>query len=150
MKARALIALVTIVSAAAAVPAAAQDDVPPAGRFQLAPGEDSSFVRLDTRTGAISHCRQDNDVWHCRPIMDSALTDRLAALSDKVDRLSSKVDDLSSRVDELAVGASAPVPAPLAKAPSPAHRKPTGIAPTAVYRLLEMIRTLKHGRADAS
>ena len=105
MKIRSLIVLVAIVSAAVGVPAAAQDGVPPAGRFQLAPGEGGGFVRLDTRTGAVSHCRQENGVWRCEPIMDSGLADRLTALSDKVDRLSADLDRLSLRVDKLAADA---------------------------------------------
>ncbi len=145
---RSLIALVTIVSAAAVLPAAAQDGAPPAGRFQLAPGKDSSFVRLDTRTGAVSHCRQDDGVWHCVPIMDSGLADRLTALSGKVDHLAAELDHLSLRVDGLA--ADAGTPPPVTAAGDPTAGKPTGLARTAVHRLLEMIRVLKHGRADTT
>jgi hypothetical protein len=145
---RALIILVTIATAAPAVSAAAQDVQPPAGRFQLSPGDGSGFVRLDTRTGSVSHCRQDAGVWRCEPILDSGLADRLGALSDKVDRLSSDLGDLSLRVDTLAAGAG-PLPvAPVAG--DKAGREPAGVAQTAVHRLLEVIRTLKHGRADAS
>ena len=148
VKIRSLIALVTIVSAAAVLPAAAQDGAPPAGRFQLAPGEGSSFVRLDTRTGAVSHCRQENGVWHCQPIMDSGLADRVTALSGRVDRLSAEVDHLSRRVDALTVDAGAPPPASAAGEPIAGNR--TGFARTAVHRLLEMMRVLKHGRADTT
>ncbi len=146
MKTRSLIVLVTIVLAAVGVPAAAQDGVPPAGRYQLAPGDGGSFVRLDTRTGAVSHCRQERGVWRCQPIMDSGLADRLTALSDKVDHLSSGLDRLSLRVDKLAADAAAP---PAAPAPADqAAGKSEGFAQKVVYRLLEMIRTLKHGHAD--
>ena len=144
MKIRSLIVLAAIVSAAVGVPAAAQDGAPPAGRFQLAPGEGGGFVRLDTRTGAVSHCRQENGVWRCQPIMDSGLADRLTALSDKVDHLSSGLDRLSLRVDKLAADAAAPAPA----AADQTAGKSEGFAQTVVYRLLEMIRTLKHGHAD--
>ena len=146
MKTRSLIVLVAFVLAAVGVPAAAQDGVPPAGRFQLAPGDGGSFVRLDTRTGAVSHCRQENGVWRCQPIMDSGLTDRLTALSDKVDHLSADLDRLSLRVDKLAVGAGAPAAVPADRATG----KGEGFAQTVVYRLLEMMRTLKHGRADST
>ena len=146
MKTRSLIVLVAIVVAAVGVPAAAQDGVPPAGRFQLAPGDGGSFVRLDTRTGAVSHCRQDAGVWRCQPILDSGLADRLSALSDKVDHLSSGLDRLSLRVDKLATDAGAPTPA-LAPADQ-TEGKSEGFAQAAVHRLLEVIRTLKHGHAD--
>ena len=148
MAIRSLIILVAIVSAAIAVPAAAQDSVPPAGRFQLAPGKDSSFVRLDTRTGSVSHCRQVDGVWQCEPIIDSDLASRLTALSANVDRLSADVDRLSLKVDRLAKDVGAPSPAP--ETGTRAAGKPTGFAQTAVHRLLDMIRVLKHGRADAT
>ncbi len=148
MRARSRIVLSTIVAAAIVVPAAAQDGAPPAGRYQLTPGADSSFVRLDTRTGAVSHCRQESGVWRCAPIMDSGLADRIAALSNKVDRLSSDLDGLSRRVDGLAAKAAAPA-APAAAGDRAAAR-PRGFAQTVVFRLLEMIRTLKHGRADTT
>ncbi len=149
MTIRSLIAApVVIALAVIAAPAAAQDAASPAGRFQLAPGKDSSFVRLDTRTGAVSHCRQIDDVWRCQPIMDSGLADRLTALSAKVDRLSSKVDDLSLLVNERATGAGTPPPASASS--DRATGKPAGFARTAVHRLLEMIRVLKHGHAAAT
>jgi outer membrane murein-binding lipoprotein Lpp len=146
---RSLIALATIASVAVVVPATAQDDVPPAGRFQLAPGEGSGFVRLDTRTGAVSHCRQNDGVWRCEPIIDSVgLEDRLNALSDKVDRLASGLDSLSLRIDELAADVSRPTPPVVAAADDKPVGKPRRIAQAAVYRLLEMIRVIKHGSAD--
>ncbi len=147
MRVGSLIAFI-LASAALAVPAAAQDGAPPAGRYQLSSSADSSFVRLDTRTGAVSHCRQESGVWRCEPIMDSALADRLTALSTRVDHVSADLDRLSRRVDALADKAATPVPD--AVADDRAAGKATGFARTAVYRLLEMIRTLKHGRADAT
>jgi hypothetical protein len=145
---RVLIVLAPIAMAVLAVSAAAQDAQPPAGRFQLSPGDGSGFVRLDTRTGSVAHCRQDAGVWRCEPILDSGLSDRLSALSDKVDRLSSDLGNLSLRVDTLAAGAGAPPVAPVAG--DKAGREPAGFAQTALHRLLEVIRTLKHGRADAT
>ncbi len=142
MRLGSLIAVI-VVATAFVVPASAQDATPPAGRYQLGSSADSSFVRLDTRTGAVSHCRQEGGVWRCQPIMDSGLADRLTALSGKVDRLSSDVDRLSRRVDKLA---ARPTPGPAVNGRSAGE--PDGFAQTVVYRLLEMIRTLKHGRAD--
>jgi len=147
---RALVCLFVIVSAAIAVPAAAEDSAPPAGRFQLTSGADSSFVRLDTRTGAVSHCRQSAGVWSCDPIMDSGLADRLTALSDKVDHLSTDLDRLSLRVDTMGAAAPAPAPAGATTADDRGEARPTGFVRSAVYRLLDMIRTIKHGRADAT
>ena len=147
---RALVSLLAIAGAAIVVPAAAEDSAPPAGRFQLTSGADSSFVRLDTRTGAVSHCRQSGGVWRCDPIMDSGLADRLTALSDKVDRLSTELDRLSLRVDGMGAGAGTRAPAAATTADDRAGARPTGFVRAAVYRLLDMIRTIKHGRADAT
>lgn len=175
---RTLVVLAALAPAIAALPAAAQDAQAPAGRFQLAPGEGDGFVRLDTRTGAVSHCAQDQGVWHCAPIDDPVAAERLKALTARVDRLSGAVDALSSRVDKLAATAAAPAPSagapaipeasasaapvPAARAPEvaassaapaadrQAGRKPEGLVENAVYRLLEMIRSLKHGRAAAT
>ncbi len=147
MKIHVLVALAVFVATAAAVPAGAQDAAPPAGRYQLTSGADSGFVRLDTRTGSVSHCSQnDSGVWQCDPIMDSGLADRLTTLSDKVDRLSADLGRLSLRVDALT--ADAGVPPPVAGAGDAATAKPVGFARATVHRLLEMIRTLKHGRTD--
>lgn len=146
MRVHSLIATLAIASLGLTVPAAAQDGASSAGRYQLTSGPDSSFVRLDTRTGAVSHCRQDGGVWRCEPIMDSGLSDRLGALSGQVDRLSSDVDRLSLRVDQLATRTVAPDSGPEARAPD----RHSGFAQAVVQRLLDMIRTLKHGRADTT
>ena len=140
--------LLAIACIAVIIPAAAQDNLPPAGRYQLAPGEGSSFVRLDTRTGAVSHCRQQAGVWHCEPIVDSSVRSEIAALADKVDRLSADLDRLTQRVEALTADAAAPVP-PAAVRPAD-NGKPEGFARSVVNQLLEMIRSLKHGRADAT
>ncbi len=146
MTIRCLILPLAIVSAGFVVPAVAQDGAPPAGRYELSSGPDNSFVRLDTRTGAVSHCRQERGVWRCEPIMDSGLGDRLTGLSDKVDRLASDVDRLSRRVDRLAAGVAAPAAGQAAAAEGTGKRK--GFAQSVVTRLLDMVRTLKHGGAD--
>ncbi len=147
---RSRIALITIVSVGVIVPAAAQDAPPPAGRYQLAPGQGSSFVRLDTRTGAVSHCDQQAGVWRCEPIVESGLKDKLSALSNKVDRLSSDLDRLSLRVDTLAADAGSPALPAAAGPGDKAADAPHGFAPAVVYRLLEMIRAIKHGHADTT
>lgn len=142
---RAFVVLVLTATAALAAAAAAQDgEPPPAGRFQLSSGDNGGFVRLDTRTGTVAHCSSSEGVWRCEPILDSGLADRLMALSDKVERLSTDLDGLSSRVGALATGVGAPPPVDEARA------RPSSFARMAVHRLLEVIRTLKYGRADAT
>jgi hypothetical protein len=148
VRVRSLIAPLAIVLAGFTVAATAEDGPAPAGRYELTSGPDSSFVRLDTRTGAVSHCRQDSGVWRCEPILDSGLSDRLTALSGKVDHLSSDVEHLSLRVDALSSRAALPAPDPGPDAKG--HDRHGGVAQTVVQRLLDMIRTLKHGRADTT
>ena len=136
---RSLLALLIAAGTVVAVPALAQDAVPPAGRFQLAPGGGSSFVRLDTRTGTVTHCRQgESGVWRCEPILDSGLAQRLDALSAKVDRLSLRVDALDKAT-------------PRSQGLPQAHpAQPRGLARAAIDRLLEMIREIKHRGANAT
>jgi hypothetical protein len=138
---RSLLTLLIAAGAAVAVPALAQDTPPPAGRFQLTPGGGNSFVRLDTRTGTVTHCRQDqNSVWRCEPILDSGLAQRLDALSGKVDRLALRVDALAGQ---------APIP-PGQAVPHEPPAQPRGFARAAIDRLLEMIREIKRHGADAT
>ena len=138
---RSLMAVFVIAGAAVAVPALAQDAASPAGRFQLTPGGGSSFVRLDTKTGTVTHCRQDGSgVWRCEPILDSGLAQRLDALSAKVDRLSLRVDALAGRTAQ-------PSAQPLPQEPHAQHH---GFARAAIDRLLELIREIKHRGADAT
>jgi hypothetical protein len=138
---RSLLALLIAAGATVAVPALAQDTATPAGRFQLTPGGGNSFVRLDTRTGTVTHCRQDESgVWRCEPILDSGLAQRLDALSAKVDRLSLRVDALAGQT---------PIP-PGQALPQENPAQPRGLARAAIDRLLEMIREIKHHGADAT
>jgi hypothetical protein len=115
-------------------------DGPPApGRFQVAPGEGGGFVRLDTRTGTVSHCGLVEGVWRCDAVADPDADARLSALSAEVARLSASVAELSARVDALAAH-SAPI---AAKGP----RTP-GFADSVITRFLDLVRKLKHGPSD--
>ena len=51
-----------------AASAVADEAKPGAGRYLLgaSPG---GFVRLDTVTGAASHCNQKDKVWRCEPLL---------------------------------------------------------------------------------
>jgi hypothetical protein len=57
-----------------AAPVLAAQPAPPADaqRFQLAPG-DSGVTRIDTATGAITHCVERNDRWTCQPVTPGVL-----------------------------------------------------------------------------
>lgn len=72
------------------------------GRYQLEKTDDG-YLRLDTRTGAVSHCRGTGGDWACRSVAD----DR-AALEAEIDRLSGEIAVLRKRVDEDA-GSDEPI-----------------------------------------
>ena len=120
-----------------AASAIAADTVPAPGRYAIGPSADG-FVRLDTTSGAVSHCVQTNGVWRCEPMAggDSALEARLDALAAEVKRLTAAVAALDARV--AAIG---PVAASVAEE-EPAR---SGFARQAVGRFLDMIRRLKRG-----
>lgn len=69
------------------------------GRYSMTPVE-GGFLRLDTRTGAVSLCKPSGDAVECR----MGASER-GALQDEIDRLTKENADLKSRV------AAAPPPA---------------------------------------
>ena len=123
-------------------PAISQEPAPDAGRFLLAAGEAGGFIRLDTRTGAMSHCARSDAVWTCEPLADPAFKDELAALSAEVTRLSAALDRLTQRVDGLAGrnGIEQSVAADDKRKAEP------GFANAALRRLLDMVREIKRDR----
>jgi len=70
---------------------------PPPGRFTLAP-EDDGFLRLDTHSGAVSHCRKDGSgAWTCAPMAEAeqaAVAAEIAALDVRIAALSAQLDAL--------------------------------------------------------
>jgi hypothetical protein len=106
------------------------------GRYALSPSRDG-FVRLDTATGAASHCSVSKGVWRCEPLQIES--SRLDALATDVAALTAKVAALSARVAALPVVAPAPRVTP---APPPR----TSFLHEALGRFLAFVRALKHGR----
>lgn len=68
------------------------DESAGAARYQLERIE-GGFVRLDRRTGSISHCRQKDDQFVCRMAAD----DRVAYEAD-IDALATRVEALEARL----------------------------------------------------
>ena len=73
------------------------------GRFTFSPVVDG-LMRLDSRTGQVSHCRRRGPAWSCETVAD----DR-AAFEAEIARLSAKVTTLEA---ELARRAAAEAPKP--------------------------------------
>jgi len=63
------------------------------GRYALSQTADGSFLRLDTRTGAVSNCRHDSAGWACHTVPDER-----AAFDAEIGRLQS---DNTRLKDEL-------------------------------------------------
>jgi hypothetical protein len=69
-----------------------------AGRYVLKDVE-GGFIRLDTGTGAVSHCSVRNDNWRCEPVADAQ-----AALQDEINRLAKENAALEQQLAELTDG----------------------------------------------
>lgn len=121
-----------------AAPAFSQEAPPEPGRYAVQPSADG-FVRLDTRTGAVSHCSKEEGVWRCEPFADTtpAVDPRVGALSAEVAALKAKVGELTARIDALS-----PLTTGDTVQPAPDHA-PTGFAETLVGRLFALVRELK-------
>ena len=74
-----------------AVPAHADD----AGRYRLEKSADG-YVRMDTRTGAMSICQEKDGQLVCR-----VAADERGAFQDEIDRLQARVKRLDERVAKL-------------------------------------------------
>jgi len=126
-----------------AAPVAAEEPTP--GRYLLS-ASPSGFVRLDTVTGATSHCRQQEGVWRCEPLLAGgyAKNERLEALSREVTRLSAALAALNARVAALAPVERENTVAPVVESAPVASSQ--SFAAQLVERFLDVVRALKHGR----
>ena len=68
------------------------------GRYVLK-DVDGGFIRLDTETGAVSHCRSRDEQWRCEPVADAQ-----AALQDEINRLAKENAALEQQLAELEQG----------------------------------------------
>lgn len=164
---RIVIAIAAIVLVA---PVFAADNAsgPAKPHFELTPS-DTGFTRLDTTTGALSHCDEKGGVWYCNPLIeaDGPIAGRIDALAAEVAALTEAIADLPSdvgvtvgRLDLLAaevaalagrVEALAAAPPVVQPRPSPEASPPApSLVAAAVERLLAMVWTLKHGRETPS
>lgn len=88
-------ALITLGVIAFATPAIAQtrEPISPSDtRFSIAPTADG-YLKLDGRTGAVSHCRLENGAFAC-----ALVPDERRALQEEIDRLALEVADLRGRL----------------------------------------------------
>jgi hypothetical protein len=69
------------------------------GRYSMTPAPDGGFLRLDTRTGAVSHCRSGEGGLQCR-----ASADERAALQAEIDRLAKENEELRRKFAQAGPG----------------------------------------------
>jgi hypothetical protein len=132
--------LIVLASFAVAAPVTAQvaSTTP---RFEVAPGA-TGVTRVDTATGAVSHCTESSGVWFCERVgtpAPSGSPDPAAdvkKVSDAVAALSSRVDGLAGRLDKVMPASSSP-------GTNAAGSGPRALTAEVVARFVAMIRRLK-------
>lgn len=151
MHPRALPVLV-FAATALALPGMARAAEPSKPRFAIDSARDG-FMRLDTQTGAVTHCSATTGKWTCDGILaaDANLGGRVDALAVEVARLAANTAALTARVEQLAKNRAAAQPSPGAQSvatEAPQHVARKSIADRIVGRFLAMVRLLKHGKRE--
>jgi hypothetical protein len=136
-----LLAMTAAMVGGLAMSASAQEAT--TGRYEIEASVDG-FVRLDTETGAVSHCRRRDDVWRCEILAEDrsaidAVAAELKALNDRLDVLSARLDAVE------AAGAKVAAPPPEA----PVEPEP-GFAEQLIRSLFQLVRDLKGERQASS
>ncbi|MEO8667048.1 MAG: hypothetical protein ABI399_00915 [Bauldia sp.] len=129
---------------ALAAPALAENASPNAGRYAVQPSDDG-FIRLDTETGSVSHCRRTAGVWHCEGVADAK-----SGIEIKVDALASAVVSLTGEVGRLKAELTtlkAPPPEQPRSQLSPEDEKELdrtlGFAERLMQRFFQMVHDMK-------
>lgn len=125
----------------------AQAPAPSAGRYEIAPDE-NGFVRLDTETGAMSHCVKRGDAWHCDVLAEdrTEADARLESLQRELETLTKTVDALAARVATLEAGRSGgskDEPAAGAAPTDPEIDRALSFAERLMQRFFDMVREFK-------
>lgn len=159
-------ALAAIVLAGSSMAFAEEAPAARVGRYTMVPA-DGGFVRLDTETGIVSHCRRVGEgadlTWQCAAIPEATLAppvvaappiaappaekaaeNRLAELSDTVEQLSKAVAVLRMRLDAMAAS-HPPPPMP----PELTHReedRALDFSEELMRRFFGMVRQWQHNQ----
>ena len=124
-----------------AAPVLAEDAAPAGGRYAIQ-SSDNGFVRLDTESGAISHCKRMEGTWRC-----DAITEDKAVLEKQVGVLSAQVETLSTEIDrlkgEIATLKTGPPQTSLTPKEEREFDKAMGFAERLMKRFFEIVRDLK-------
>ena len=127
-----------------AAPAAAEDVSPAPGRYAVQPSDDG-FVRLDTESGAVSHCKRTDNIWRCQPIAEekAMLAEKIDSLSQQVATLSAEVGRLKAEVSNLTSARADKPTAALSPDDEKEFDRAMGFAERLMKRFFEMVRELK-------
>lgn len=126
-------------------PAMASDQ----GRYQIAPDGDG-FVRLDTETGALSHCERSDGTWRCAVVVDdrAEIDARIGALQEEMASLKAELEILSDRLASLEDGldkTDGPLPGGgLSEEQEQELDEALSFAERMMQRFFDMIRELKN------
>ena len=121
------------------------------GRYTMVPAE-GGFVRLDTETGTVSHCRRGDastgSVWTCAAIPESVLSrpDPAIALAGKVDALEREVAGLRTRLDDVDARMKARATSELSG--DPELDKALNFSEQLMSRFFGMVREMKRDAED--
>ena len=139
-------ALATLAFVGAAL---AQEARPGSGRYAIEPSMDG-FIRLDTTSGAVSHCSRREGVWHCDVIVDdtTGLSAQIEKLTAEVARLVGEVAALRARVAALE-GQAAAGGGPAVREDARADQA-MGFAERLMQRFFGLVREMKRDTADPS
>jgi predicted RNase H-like nuclease (RuvC/YqgF family) len=76
-----------------------------AGRFVLKEADQNTFIRLDTVTGAVSHCASKAGEWSCKSLGDDRkeLHDEIAALRKENAELKSRLSQTDAKEESRLV-----------------------------------------------
>ena len=130
-------------------PALAQQAGSDHGRYQIAPDGDG-FVRLDTETGALSHCERSDGVWQCAVVVEDRveIDRRIAALQEEMASLKANLEELGNRLTALEDGLDQPERSPPGDGLSAQQEQELdealSFAERMMQRFFDMIRELKN------
>lgn len=139
-----LYALIVAGAVIGAVPSWAEEPAPSAGRYQIAPDKDG-FVRLDTETGAMSHCVKREGSWHCDVLAEdrSATDAQVEKLMREVGALTKKVEELATRLATMEAARTGESPTTGAPPNDPELDRALSFAERLMQRFFDMVRQLK-------
>lgn len=127
---------------------APSDAGPRAGRYTMVPAE-GGFVRLDTETGAVSHCRRGDavsgGVWQCASIPEAVIAKPQAEEKGADDNavLRREVADLRARIEAIERRTAVAAAPPASGSGDPELDRAMNFSEELMRRFFGLVRELK-------